>query len=85
MILFKKVITEKNNRELRDRYFSHKFIRRIWPVIRLHITQEMMFKNGLPEIKFKDANDQNKETKNKSTYILPTYYIINYEMKLRHL
>jgi hypothetical protein len=47
MILFKKFITENNNKSLRDRYFSHPFIRKIWPAIRQYISEDLLFKNGL--------------------------------------
>ena len=46
----------------------------------------MIFKNGLPELKSKDhIQSDEKICEGNSSNILPTYYIINYEMNLRGL
>ena len=71
MVVFKKFITENNNKGLREIYFSHPFIRRLWPTLTLHMTADQVFKGGL----------LSKE----ATAILPSFYLINYEMLIRDL
>ena len=48
MVVFKKFITENNNKGLREIYFSHPFIRRLWPTLLPHMTVDLVFKTGLP-------------------------------------
>jgi hypothetical protein len=71
MVVFKKFITENNNKGLREIYFSHPFIRRLWPTLIPHMTADLVFKTGLPS---KEAIG-----------ILPSFYLINYEMLMRNL
>ena len=71
MVVFKKFITENNNKGLREIYFSHPFIRRLWPTFLPHMTADLLFKTGLPS----------KEARG----ILPSFYLINYEMLMRDL
>ena len=71
MVVFKKFITENNNKGLREIYFSHPFISRLWPTLIPHMTADLVFKTGLPS---KEASG-----------ILPSFYLINYEMLQRDL
>jgi len=43
MTLFKRCITLNNNERLRDEFFCHNLIRKIWPCVRVFMTEEACF------------------------------------------
>jgi hypothetical protein len=69
MELFKTMITDNNNEELRDDFFNQKLVKRLWPHVRQYLTTDVCFPRG--------------SGPNKS--ILPTYNEITREMAARGL
>ena len=68
MNLFKTMITDNNNDELRKAFFENKIIKRLWPILRPVLTRDLCFPRGSgPNIA-----------------ILPTYCAITNEMKVRY-
>lgn len=64
MELFKTMITDNNNDEMRRDFFGNNVIRRLWPILRPVLTRNLCFPRGCGP--------------NKS--ILPTYRAITHEM-----
>lgn len=69
MELFKTMLTDNNNEELRENFFSQKLVKRLWPCVRQYLTRDVCFPRG--------------SGPNKS--ILPTYNEITREMTARGL
>jgi hypothetical protein len=69
MMIFKSMITDNNNEELREAFFNQKIIRKLWPVVRNSITRDLCFP-------VKSGPNQS---------ILPTYHEITREMAERGL
>ena len=68
MDLFKTMITDNNNDEMREAFFKNNVIRRLWPILRPVLTRDICFPRG---------NGPNQA-------ILPTYREITDEMNDRY-
>ena len=68
MELFKVMITDNNNDELRKAFFQNNVIRRLWPILRPVLTRDLCFPRG----------------SGPNQAILPTYRAITHEMNDRY-
>jgi hypothetical protein len=68
MELFKVMITDNNNDELRKAFFQNNVIRRLWPILRPVLTRDLCFPRG----------------SGPNQAILPTYSAITFEMNDRY-